>query len=475
MRIERRSFILAASSAATLAACGEAGTQASGTASGIAEKDGLASTKVAAGTDSAGVIAKGGSGQGGGREDGEHDGGEHDGDGHDGDGGDRHHGDRDPHGRRVQKIIIDSDYNTMSDDGQAGVMAVQLQAQGLVKVLGITVVSGNKWLRQGVAEALKAVERLGVEHQIPVYAGANYALNHDYAMVQQELANGAGGDGYLGAWSTPEPKTDADLVPPFDGFATHTQVQSQSAVDFLIESIKANPHQITILALGPLTNIALATRKAPEIVPLIRKIIYMGGAVHVAGNTTNVAEFNWWFDPDAAREVLRLPLRHIVVPLDVTDTVLMNRALYDRVAFPPNPTAVTAAFRHEWFSPLFESDPNHTSNIWDTLTVAMLIDRSYATEVTREYLDIVVNPGGADNGQSKGYRRRSRGEDGGKLQKAWIVRRFDNDRFDEWYVDLLTGPVPVTLPTSRRDTPAKRMLAQQRQPYRHRDYGSLAA
>lgn len=351
--------------------------------------------------------------------------------------------DGDQRRRRPRKIIIDSDYNTMSDDGQAGVMAAQLQAQGLVKVLGITVVSGNKWLRQGVAEALKSVERLGVEKQIPVFAGENYALNHDYATVQAELAAGAGGDGYLGAWSTPEPQSDADLVPPADGFATHTLVQEQSAVDFLIEAIKANPHELTLLALGPLTNIALAVRKAPEITALIREIIYMGGAVHVGGNTTTVAEFNWWFDPDAAREVLRLPIRHVVIPLDVTDTVLLTRSIYDRIAFPPEPTAVTHVFRNEWFSPLFEQDPNHTSSIWDTLTVAYLIDPRYATEVTKEYLDVVVNPGGADNGRSVGYRRRPRGR---KLQRVRVVRRFDNDRFYELYVDLLTRPVPISLP-----------------------------
>src|SRR6516225_9400893 len=82
------------------------------------------------------------------------------------------------------KVIVDSDYNTLSDDGQLGVMAAQLQAQGSLKVLGITVVSGNQWLKQGVSDALKSVERLGVEKQIGVYAGANYPLSHDFATIQ---------------------------------------------------------------------------------------------------------------------------------------------------------------------------------------------------------------------------------------------------------------------------------------------------
>jgi purine nucleosidase len=117
------------------------------------------------------------------------------------------------------KVIIDSDYNTLSDDGQLGVMAAQLQAQGSLKVLGITVVSGNQWLKQGVADALKSVERLGVENQIGVYAGANYALSHDFAAIQAEQKQFPGGDGYLGAWNTPEPNSDSDLVAPPDGFA----------------------------------------------------------------------------------------------------------------------------------------------------------------------------------------------------------------------------------------------------------------
>jgi hypothetical protein len=80
-------------------------------------------------------------------------------------------------------------------------------------------------------------------------------------------------------------------------------------------------------------------------VPLIKQIIYMGGAIDVAGNTTQTAEFNWWFDPDAAQEVVRLPIPQVVVPLDVTDTVLLTKAVYDRIAHPAQPTAVTQVYQ----------------------------------------------------------------------------------------------------------------------------------
>ncbi|OAK56628.1 nucleoside hydrolase [Variovorax paradoxus] len=350
----------------------------------------------------------------------------------------------------AQKIIIDSDYNTMSDDGQLGVMAAQLQAQGKVQVMGISVVSGNQWLRQGVADALKSVERLGVGDRIGVYVGANYALDHTYADVQAELAAGAGGDGYLGAWGGPEPRTDADLKPSPDGFATHTVAQRKGAVDFIVDTVKANPGEITILAIGPLTNIALAVKQNPEIVPLIKQIIYMGGAIDVPGNTTKAAEFNWWFDPDAAQFVVRLPIPQVVVPLDVTDTVFLTKPIYDRIAHPAKPTAVTDVFQKlngYGFDGKngFETNPNYTQNIWDTLTLAYLIDPSYATQTVDRYVDVIARPGAPDNGRSIGY---SSQPSGPTLQKMTVVKKFDNARFFELYVDLLTRPVPITLPAA---------------------------
>ncbi|MFL9957641.1 nucleoside hydrolase [Paraburkholderia nemoris] len=345
------------------------------------------------------------------------------------------------------KVIIDSDYNTLSDDGQLGVMAAQLQAQGSLKVLGITVVSGNQWLKQGVADALKSVERLGVENQIGVYAGANYALSHDFATIQAEQKQFPGGDGYLGAWNTPEPKSDGDLVAPPDGFATHTKVQGKSAVDFIVDSVKQYPGEVTILAIGPLTNIALATRQHPEIVPLIKQIIYMGGAIDVPGNTTPTAEFNWWFDPEAAKTVLRLPIKQVVIPLDVTDTVKMDKALYDRVAHDPNKqTIITQLFKTlngYGFDGKngFETNPNYTTNIWDTLTLAYLMHPSFATQTVDEWVDVDMSFG-ADDGKSTGYTS----SPPAGLQKMTVVKRFDNPTFFNFYVDLLTRPVPVTLP-----------------------------
>ena len=75
----------------------------------------------------------------------------------------------------------------------------------------------------------------------------------------------------------------------------------QHAVNCIIDTVRANPGQVTIAAIGPCGNLALAVRMAPDIVPLIRRVVYMGGSFFQQGNTTPAAEFNWYFDPEAAR------------------------------------------------------------------------------------------------------------------------------------------------------------------------------
>ena len=116
-------------------------------------------------------------------------------------------------------MILDTDFTTIGDDGQVGVMAAQLHAARVIELLGITVVAGNEWLNQEVADALKAVERLGIADAVGVYAGARYPLVHDYQNLAQEKALwGVGGSWYR----RPEPADD-ELVAPLDGFATTAQ------------------------------------------------------------------------------------------------------------------------------------------------------------------------------------------------------------------------------------------------------------
>ncbi len=330
-----------------------------------------------------------------------------------------------------EKVIFDTDFNTMGDDGQAFVMLVQAMEEGRIDLLGMTVVSGNQWLQQGVADAERAVERMKVADRVGIYPGAVYPLLHDQAMLEAEQA--LYGKGYSGAFRNPEPQGHDDLTAPPDGFAEQAKASDTNAVDYLIDTIRANPNEVTILAVGPLTNLALAFRTAPDIVPLIKRIVYMGGAVEVPGNVTPAAEFNWWFDPEAAKIVLRAPVEHIVIPLDVTNTAAFDKALFDRIASADTPVAdmVEATYASD-----FAEDPNATAYVWDTIAAAWLLDETIATDTFDVHLDI-NDEFGPDYGRSLGHEKNPPIG----TQPATIIRRIDLDRFWEMYADLLTRPV----------------------------------
>src|SRR5262245_18830226 len=335
-----------------------------------------------------------------------------------------------------EKVMCASDYTTIGDDGQVGVMAMQLHAQGVINLLGITVVAGNQWLPQEGADALKAVERMGLAERIGVYAGARYPLVHDYKTMtyERDLYN-VGGSWYRG----PE-KPDNELTAPLDGFATKTKVQPQEAVNFINGTVKKCPHEVTLLSIGPATNLALAIRLNPEIVPLIKRIVRMGGAFEVRGNTTPAAEMNVWYDAEAARAVIREPIEQVFIPLDVTNTVQLTKEIFDKVTANKD-HIISKLLPAGGFARTLQQNPKATANIYDTLALAYVVDPAYATRVVEMWVDVDTN-WGPSYGHTLGYLDTQKPA-ANHLQKHKVVLRFDNERFFKLYVDLLTRPVPV--------------------------------
>lgn len=339
-----------------------------------------------------------------------------------------------------EKVIYDTDFGTLNDDGMGLIMLAQLHAAGEVDLLGITVVSGNQWLEQGVADALKSVERLGIE-DVPVLAGAIHPLVHDYNSLEAEQA--LFGEGYSGAWRNPHPESADDLVAPPDGFADHTTVAEQHAVDFIIEQVRANPGEVSILAIGPATNLALAFRMAPDIIDDVKQIVWMGGAFDAMGNVTPAAEFNWWFDPEAARIAVRAPIPQVIVPLDVTNKNQMSLEHYQAITEVENPTAITELWETVYADRF--SGPNPRRNIWDTIAVGYIADPSIVTDMRRFFVDvdIVLGP---NYGRSLGHTPNSDDPDTSPvagLQPADVIYEIDSERFWATFVDLMTRPVPV--------------------------------
>ncbi|MEE8278240.1 MAG: nucleoside hydrolase [Thermoanaerobaculia bacterium] len=175
----------------------------------------------------------------------------------------------------ARKFLIDTD--TASDDAVALIMALRAPD---VEVEAITVVSGNVPVEQGVRNALYTAELCGAE--TPVFRGASRPLLREpvYAYLTH-------GDDGMGDMNYPPPKRSAA-----DGHA----------VDVLVETIRSNPG-IVLVTLGPLTNLALAVLRAPEIVTEVSRCVVMGGVACTVGNVTPAAEYNIWVDPEAARIV----------------------------------------------------------------------------------------------------------------------------------------------------------------------------
>jgi inosine-uridine nucleoside N-ribohydrolase len=224
-------------------------------------------------------------------------------------------------------------------------------------------------------------------------------------------------------------------VPPPDGFATHTRPAKKDAVRFIIDTVHRYPHEVTILAIGPFTNVALAMREDPTIVPLIKQIVIMGGQMFAPGNAyNNAGEFNWWFDPEAAQVVLRANVPKAIVPLDATNTVPLPESIYLQITQRQPPTIITQLYIDEKFN-----RPGNT--IFDTVVFAVFVDPSFATFVRGLWVDMPTNFD-KDYGKSKVYEFNPFPSIN-LLNQSKVVFTINNDRFFAFYADLLTRPVPV--------------------------------
>ena len=191
-----------------------------------------------------------------------------------------------------KRIIIDTDPGI--DDSLAILLAL---ASPEIQLEGLTVVHGNCSTEQGVTNALSVLELAGANH-IPVAHGC------DLPLVQPSLlAPETHGNKGLGYAQLPGPQRRPII---------------QKGCDFLIEKIMSNPGEITLVAVGPLTNVALAIRQEPRIVGAVKEVFIMGGAMRHEGNTTPLAEFNTYVDPHAAHIVYHSGLPITLTPLDVT-------------------------------------------------------------------------------------------------------------------------------------------------------------
>ena len=199
-----------------------------------------------------------------------------------------------------KKIIIDTDPG--QDDAIAILLA--LASPDKLDVLGITTVAGNVPLELTSKNARIVCELAGRD-DLFVFAGCKTPIIRP--LITAEHVHGKTGlDGPV----LPEPKMP---------------LQDRNGVDFIIETLKVHEaNSITLCCLGPLTNIAVAIQKEPEILSKLKEIIMMAGAYFEVGNITPTAEFNIYVDPEAAQIVLNSPIKKTLLPLDVTHKILVT-------------------------------------------------------------------------------------------------------------------------------------------------------
>jgi len=198
-------------------------------------------------------------------------------------------------------VIIDT------DPGQDDALAILLLAlSGAVDIRAVTTVAGNAEIQKTTNNTRYILDL--VDSPIPIYSGAEKPLKK--ALV---LANVHGRSGLAGVRVIKKERLNG------------------LAADKIIETVRANPGQVTILAIGPETNIATALLREPELAKLIKQIVVMGGAINVPGNKSRTAEFNMFVDPEAAKIVFDSGVKVVMIPLDACNTMPMFLTDFEKI------------------------------------------------------------------------------------------------------------------------------------------------
>ena len=264
----------------------------------------------------------------------------------------------------ARKIIIDTDPG--QDDAVAILTA--LASPEDFEVLGIVAVAGNVPLPLATVNARKIVELTG-RTDVPIYAGSVRPMRR--TLVTAEYVHGKTG---LDGPTLPEPRIAVEI---------------QHGVDFIIETLRSHPAKsITLCALGPLTNLAMAFVKAPDIVERVAEIVMMGGGFFEGGNTTPAAEFNIYVDPEAADVVMRSGIPITVVPLDLSHQMLSTHERVEAFRALGNRAGIATAQMLEFFERFDEQKYGwHGGPLHDPCVIAHLID---PTLFTGKFINVTI-------------------------------------------------------------------------------------
>ena len=324
-----------------------------------------------------------------------------------------------------QLVIEDNDF--LGPGGSDLQSTLPLLADPDVQLLGLTVTVGDDWENAESAHLRRFLE-IARRTDIPVVDGATLPLVNSVARMRLwERAYGI--IPWKGAWggvgSIDKVPDSQPAVPRLDEGEPRLSAAAARAADFLIRMVHAHPHRVTIVAAGPMTNLALAIRLDPDFARTAKQLVFMGALLDtslqsVTGNADFASDFNMIFDPEAAHIVLTADWPRIVSVGNVSNSVMMTKALMARIA-----GANTGFTRYlaRYFAPL---------PMWDEMTAAVAADPSLVTRSVTADLDIDTSPG-PDYGHARVWQA-ALAPKGMGLRPVIIVQAIDARRFLDRFV-----------------------------------------
>jgi purine nucleosidase len=346
-----------------------------------------------------------------------------------------------------KKLIYDQDHRgPLSTDTAATLMLLQADN---IDLLGICTVSCDMWAKQETAYALRLLEIMG-RPEIPVFTGAQDPLLNTKAEAQMRYqtfgARSLGDEGYLGSFAKDAPGRDevSPLPPPYNRFA-QIEAQPEPAADFIIRTIRANPGEVTMYCGGPMTNLALAVMLAPDIVPITKEVIFMGGGIHHSTSSVNV-----YFDAEAAKICFRAGFaKFTIVITDLAEQVHMqdDGKVDEIVARAQSPIA--DLFREYEQKPQRANPQRRSFRMPDEMMAAHAIDPSIFAGYDEMYIDIVTHNDGHYGDTSfwdadwkdRGGELAGQNNPAIKAGRVQVLSGIDKKRFRELFTDLMTKAI----------------------------------
>jgi inosine-uridine nucleoside N-ribohydrolase len=342
-------------------------------------------------------------------------------------------------------VVIDQDGSGPGDSNQMSMLA--LLQEPTVQVLGITIVTGNAWRDEEVQHTLRMLELTG-HSNVPVAPGAVYPLVRTQQETEFDLQR-YGKVGWLGAWGK-GPTTlvetqngvvtqtagatavhGPDVVPPMVEGAPTIKALEEDAAHFLVRQVHAHPHEVTIYAAGPMTNVALAISIDPHFAEMAKEIVLMGGSLNPQTEDPEFSsdprhEFNFWFDPEAAHIVLRAHWAKITVTtVDVSIKAPFTQAMYDEISRSKSPAAQYIA--------RYAKDRYY---LWDELAACAWMDPTLISKERLVYMDVDVGHG-AEYGDTLVWTEKMK--PGVDVQLVHAQMDVDMGRFSKMFVDLMSA------------------------------------